>query len=285
MTKPILYLLTFILLSCSKDDSTNEPINNSDETKIMSFNIRYDNYQDGENKWTNRKSACVTMLNDFRPDVFGIQEGLVHQVEFLDGQLPNYSFYGIGRDDGKKSGEFAAIFYKKEKYNVVDSGTFWLSTTPEKPSVGWDAALERISSWVKLEEKTNGKFIYIFNTHFDHKGNQARIESAKLIVEKINELTIQGAPVFLIGDFNGLIGNKMFDPILETFKNSKKMAKETDNKKSFNNFGKYAGLLNLNIDFIFYKNTNPTKYQTVTKDYGVKYISDHYPILGYFKGN
>lgn len=278
-------ILILSILSCSKDDSLNPPINNAEQLKIMSFNMRYDNENDGENKWTNRKEACISMFKETQPDVFGIQEGLSHQVEFLDDQLNDYNYYGVGRDDGINSGEYAAIYYNRKKYNLVDSGTFWLSETPEIPSIGWDADLERISSWVKLEQKSSGNIFYVFNTHFDHKGNLARIESAKLIVENIYDIINIGDPVFILGDFNGLIGNKMFDPILSRFKNAKKEAKETDEKKSFNNFGKYGGLLNINIDFIFFKNVEVLKYQTITKNYGVDYISDHYPILGYFKFN
>lgn len=275
----IVFIVFF--MSCSKDNIDSFP-NDDKHLKIMSFNIRYDNSEDGINRWLNRQTACVDMFKDIQPNVFGIQEGLVHQVEYIDNHLPQYSYYGIGRDDGKKAGEYAAIFYELDRYQRLDSGTFWLSETPEIPSIGWDADLERIVSWVKLKDIENGIVFYVFNTHFDHKGNMARVESAKLIVKKMDDIVKNDEPIFLLGDFNGLIGNKMFDPILEELKHSKKEAKDTDQKKSFNHFGKYGGILNVNIDFIFYNSMTISKYRTIDTNYGVKYISDHYPIIAWF---
>lgn len=271
-----------LLISCSQRLTNLRPVAER-EIDIMSFNIRNDNMDDKSNRWSNRKEACITMLNQKQPTIFGIQEGLAHQVDFLKQNLSTYSSYGVGRNDGNNKGEFVSIFYKKDRFNLIDSGTFWLSSTPHIPSVGWDAEIKRITSWVKLKDQKTGHIIFTFNTHFDHKGKQARKESAKLLVEKIKALTPDHASIFVLGDFNGLIRQSMFDPILSYLNNSKKDAPKSDRKKSYNGFGKYYGLINRNIDFIFYKNAHATHYETIKTKYNIPYISDHYPILARFK--
>ena len=198
--------------------------------------------------------------------------------------MSEYTYYGGGREDGLKSGEYTAIFYRHETFRLVDKGMFWLSTIPDVPSLGWDAHIKRIVTWVELEDIRMGKRMYVFNTHFDHQGKQAKRESAKLLVQRIKEIT-QGraVPVFITGDFNGLIGNSMFNPILKTYGNTQKCAPDSDRKSTFNAFGRYWGILNRNIDFIFYNHVTPLQFETINEDYGVPYISDHYPILGRFR--
>ncbi|WP_206073546.1 endonuclease/exonuclease/phosphatase family protein [Maribacter sp. 4G9] len=167
----------------------------------MSFNIRYDNPEDGPQNWHYRKNNVVRMINFYDLDVIGMQEVLVGQLNFLKENLSQYETIGVGREDGATKGEYAPIFYRKNRFKVIKSGTFWLSETPNEVSKGWDADLERIATWaIFTDKKTQRKFIFM-NTHFDHRGDVARIESAKLLKQKAIEM---GGDLSLIltGDFN-----------------------------------------------------------------------------------
>jgi len=174
-------------------------VNNS--INVMSFNIRYDNPEDGKQNWHNRKENIVRMIHFYDLDIIGMQEVLVNQLNFLRTNLDQYSFVGVGREDGKEKGEYAPIFYNKDRFKALKNGTFWLSETPDKVSKGWDADLERIATWVILKDKMTGKKFVVMNTHFDHIGKQARIESAKLLKQKSISLA-NDLPIVLTGDFN-----------------------------------------------------------------------------------
>lgn len=250
------------------------------DVSVMSFNIRYDTEEDGENRWANRKEACLNLFKETNPSIVGIQEGLHHQVNFLDDNLPQYDFVGVGRDDGHSSGEYAAIYYLAEDFELLESNTFWLSETPDVPSLGWDANNIRIVTWAHLRDIEHDKSIFVFNTHFDHKGKTARKESAKLMVQKIKEIAEENAPIFITGDFNAWISNSLLDPITSEYFSARRFANYTDNKKSFNLWGKWYA--NWNVDYIFYENADALAFRTVTEDYGVPYISDHYPLITHF---
>lgn len=202
------------------------------DLKIGSYNIRYDNEGDRENgdSWDDRLPVIVSLLEWEDVDVFGAQEVLVDQLDDMEEKLKDYDAYGVGRDDGKEKGEFAPVFYKTDKFTLLDSGDFWLSETPEKPSKGWDAALPRICSWVKLEEKDTGKKFWFFNLHMDHVGIQAREKSSELVVEKIKEMA-GDETAFLTGDFNVDQNNEIYtilegsDILFDSYNEaSKKMA-------------------------------------------------------------
>ncbi|MDX2003509.1 MAG: endonuclease/exonuclease/phosphatase family protein [Chitinophagales bacterium] len=168
--------------------------------KVMSYNIRYKNVTDGINQWDNRKEKVAEIIK--RADIAGLQEVLNVQIQDLKALLPAYDYVGVGRDNGKKKGEFSPIWYLKSKYSVVKWGTIWLSEKPDKKgSKGWDADLPRICTWARMKDKSSGTEFYVFNTHFDHKGKVARVESAKLAIEKIKEIAA-GSPVLFVGDFN-----------------------------------------------------------------------------------
>lgn len=250
------------------------------DLSVMSFNIRYDEPADGNNQWSNRKEAVLKMWTETNPSIVGIQEGLQHQVEFLNNNLSEYDFIGVGRDDGQTSGEYAAIYYKVDDFELIESNTFWLSETPEVPSLGWDANNIRITTWAHFKDIKQDKSIFVFNTHFDHKGKTARKESAKLLVQKIHEIASDEAQIFVIGDFNAWISNKLFKPITEEYFDARRFADYTDNEKSFNLWGKWYA--NWSVDYIFYKNAHALAFRTVIKDYGVPYISDHYPLITHF---
>jgi endonuclease/exonuclease/phosphatase family metal-dependent hydrolase len=171
------------------------------EVRIMTWNIRYDNPDDGVHAWPKRRDTLAAFVRSQNPDVFCIQEGLVGQVNFLKESLSGFEVRGIGRDDGKEKGEFSAIYFKKFRFTCLADGTFWLSPSPSTPSKGWDAALPRIVTWVKLQDSLTAATFLVFNTHFDHMGVQARDSSAILIRRMIS--TIAGnLPYLVTGDFN-----------------------------------------------------------------------------------
>jgi endonuclease/exonuclease/phosphatase family metal-dependent hydrolase len=174
-----------------------------EQHKAISYNIRYDGHSDLAPDWSERKIPIVAQLQKERPTIIGFQEVLQNQLVDLQMALPAFKHVGVGRDDGKAAGEFAPIFYDTTRYIVRESGTFWLSPTPTIPSKGWDAALNRICTYALLESKYDHRNIWVFNTHFDHLGIEARIHSAELILEKFAELTqAVTAPLLLFGDFN-----------------------------------------------------------------------------------
>ena len=171
---------------------------------VATYNLRNDNNKDDRARgdgWQQRLPFVGGLIRFHGFDIFGTQEGLHHQLEDLKGQLPGFDYTGRGRDDGKQAGEYSAIFYDTKKFKLLDHGDFWLSTDTEKPNKGWDAVLPRICSWAKLEVIGTGKLLYFFNVHFDHVGKLARIESAKLILKKVKELS-QNHTAILTGDFN-----------------------------------------------------------------------------------
>lgn len=170
--------------------------------RVMTFNLRYDTPNDGPNAWPHRKDLAASMIRLHRADLVGVQEALRHQLDDLTQRLPGYAWVGVGRADGREGGEYSAILYRTDRFELLDSGTFWLSETPAVPgSKSWDAAIERIATWARFTDRETGKTFFHFNTHFDHIGAEARAESAKLILQRIAD--IAGArPVVLTGDFN-----------------------------------------------------------------------------------
>ena len=170
----------------------------SQETSLslMTYNIRYDNPSDGENAWPNRKGELVGLIKFYNPSIFGTQEGLPHQIEYINDTMPNYEFIGEGRD-GNGKGEYSAIFYQKNRFEVIETDTFWLSLTPDKPSKNWDAVLPRICTYALLKEKETGVLFWVFNTHFDHIGQQSRLQSVAIILKRINSVNTKNYPVFL----------------------------------------------------------------------------------------
>ncbi len=171
--------------------------------KVMSFNIRYGKANDGENSWPNRDYLVLETIQHFDPDLLGTQEVLKFQADFLREKLPGYAFHGVGREDGNAKGEYVPVMYKKDRFELIDSGHFWLSETPDVPgSMSWDTSLTRMASWVILRDrKGDGRPFVFANTHFDHRGRQARLESAKLIRQRAEGVEAD-APVIIVGDFN-----------------------------------------------------------------------------------
>ncbi|MDR8394021.1 endonuclease/exonuclease/phosphatase family protein [Aliifodinibius sp. S!AR15-10] len=209
-------LLSFLLLSIIMVSSVQAQSNAETEIRVMSYNIRYDNPDDGVNRWTNRRDRVASLIQFNKGEIIGLQEALHRQITWLDDRLEAYDWVGVGRTDGKLEGEFSPILYNAQRFEMLQNGTFWLSPTTEKPSKGWDAALPRICTWVRLKERTSGKEFLFFNTHFDHRGEQAREESAKVIMQKINEISDEATPVILTGDFNTQPNSAPYNVITKT---------------------------------------------------------------------
>ncbi len=249
---------------------------------IMTYNIRYDNPNDGENQWKNRKEFLVDQIKYNEVDIFGIQEGLHHQVQYLNNEFTNFNYVGIGRDDGKEKGEYSAVFYNSKKYKVIESNTFWLSETPNDISVGWDASMERICTYAVFESINTKQQFLVFNTHFDHIGNVARLESSKLIHSKILEININNLPVFVMGDLNLLPSSEPIEYLSEKFSDSKKISqlKPFGPKGTFNAF-KHQEPVEDRIDYIFTNKNNVqvNKYAVLSDSKDCKYPSDHLPVL------
>lgn len=175
----------------------------SDSTlRVMTFNIRYNNPSDGQNAWPNRREQVATVIQDSDAAIVGIQEALHGQVADLAALLPEYAWFGVGRDDGKEAGEYAPVFYRRDRLELLEGETFWLSETPNTPgSKSWDAAITRIITACKFQDKVSGDTFLLWNTHFDHRGEQARLESAKLIVSMLGAVAAS-QQVVVTGDFN-----------------------------------------------------------------------------------
>ncbi|MDP3069391.1 MAG: endonuclease/exonuclease/phosphatase family protein [Opitutaceae bacterium] len=172
------------------------------DLRVMSYNVRLSAANDGEDAWSKRTELFFAPIGAFAPDLIGFQEVLADQHDTIVARLDTLAFSGVARNDGKRSGEWSFVGYRRERFTLLDSGTFWLSETPEVPgSKSWDAAITRICSWVRLRDRTNGREFVFANTHFDHRGTVARLESAKLLSARLPKLAA-GGPAILVGDFN-----------------------------------------------------------------------------------
>lgn len=246
-------------------------------TKVMTYNIRLDVDSDGDNRWDKRKDLLAGQVRFYEPDFMGVQEALPQQMHYLDNTLSAYDFIGVGRDDGKEKGEFSAIFYNKDKFRVIKQSTFWLSQTPEKPGLGWDAACNRVCTYGLFENLKTKKKIWVFNTHFDHIGTTARMESAKLILTKIKELNKEGYPFVLTGDFNLTEDNESIQRITAELNDTRKVAKLVYGPDGTWNAFDFTKPVTERLDYIFIpkKNITVNKYAILSDNKDNHYYSDH----------
>lgn len=254
-----------------------------DSLKVVSFNIRYDNPKDGEHRWDNRKERVVNLLKFYQADVFGLQEALHHQVTYVAEHFSDYQRVGVGRDDGREKGEYSPIFFNNILFESIEEGTFWLSTTPEVPSKDWDAALPRIATWVLLRNRTTDSQLLVCNTHFDHRGDTARFNSAKLLLSKLPELAEQ-VPVVLMGDFNSdpqsapyqvLTGS---DILQDAWFQSE--LPPVGPERSFSGFTVTPNLPGNRIDHIFVSpSVSVNRFAIISEEKNGAYPSDHFPIF------
>ena len=256
--------------------SSAKKVSGPDTLSVISFNIRMGEGKDGTNSWQFRCPATIYMLRDKQPDIFGLQEAYDYQVLFIRENMLDYKSVGVGREDGKHKGEHMSIFYNKKKISLLRWGTFWLSETPEKPSMGWDAACFRTATWALMKDKRSGHKFYYVNTHLDHVGKTAQKEGLALIVERIREINPEGFPMVLTGDFNVESNDPVLTDLNKMMKDARVSAERTDSLNSFNGWGKSSSI----IDYIYYSGfSSCPKFETVQKKYGdFPFISDHYPV-------
>ncbi|MDT0643208.1 endonuclease/exonuclease/phosphatase family protein [Zunongwangia sp. F363] len=270
MKKSKLFALIAILFALSS----------SAQVRLMTYNIKYANENDGENSWSNRKEFITNQLKFYEPDILGVQEALLSQLQHFTSELDGYSFVGVGREDGEEKGEFSAILYKDEKYEVLENNTFWLSETPGKVSTGWDAALPRVCTYVLFQDKETGKKFWSFNTHFDHIGEKARQESAKLIFSRIEEINTENLPVILTGDFNLEPGTEGIQYLSEELNDSKKIAENVFGSEGTFNGYKFEEPVTRRIDYVFVNDqVEVEKYAVLTDSKEMRYPSDHFPVF------
>ena len=262
------------------------PVYAADDVRVMSFNIRYGTARDGEDSWDKRRDFLVETIKKYDPDLLGMQEVLAEQADFLQQQLPDYGFAGGGRDDGKRKGEFSPVMFKKDRFELLAHGMWWLSPTPEKVgSKGWDAALPRIVTWARLKDRRTDATLLWFNTHWDHVGNTARVESGKLMRKLIEDNGGPDGPAIVTGDFNSTEQTPQYKSLTVGDGNGLKLIdayREThpqveENEASFNGFkGTTKGL---RIDWILHSPQWVAKGASIdrTKRNGHT-PSDHYPV-------
>ena len=253
------------------------------QIKAMTFNIRMDTPSDGVNQWKFRTKNCAALIKYNQADFIGMQEAFIHQIKDIASELPDYNWFGKGRDDGKESGEFSPLFYNKTKFTLLKEKTFWLSDSCEKVGFGWDAACRRVVTWGHFKENKTGKKFYIFNTHFDHLGKIARRESAKLVLMKIKEIAGK-SPVILTGDFNATPEDEPIRIILNPEDGNKLIDAEKISKNG--HYGPYGTFnafkseqIGKHIDYVFVKNgITCSQHTTHSESWESKFPSDHFPV-------
>lgn len=275
--KICLYFLFLGLIASSCTQQKNLSV------RLTTFNIRYDNSSDNGNSWQYRKDSVYAFIHRNNPDILDMQEVLHHQLEDLKTGLPEYSVVGVGRDDGKTAGEYAPVFYKKDKYTLLDNNTFWLSEYPDSVGLkGWDAVCTRIATWAKLQDKKSKKIFLVINTHFDHIGTEARRNSALLIIRKIKEIA-GNAPAILTGDFNVSEEWEAYKTITTNEFILKDACKIAENRSgvdyTYHDFGRLPSEKREKIDFIFVTPqirvlSSDIPFSKITDNL---YLSDHNP--------
>ena len=239
----------------------------------MTYNIRLDVTSDGVNMWSNRKEKLPALIAKYDPDLVGLQEAMHHQLMEILKALPQYGYIGVARDDGKEKGEYSAILYKKDRFEVESNKTTWLSETPEiAGSKSWDAAITRVlTRGIFIDKISKKKFIY-FNTHFDHIGKEARKNSAKIIVEEIKK---QSLPTIVTGDFNSQVNEDPYKVISAAITDARPAESTQGTFCTFFVNGQPCTL----IDHIFYSKFRSSDYKVITDNDGTYYPSDHLPVM------
>lgn len=258
----------------------------SQELNVMTFNIRYNTKNDSLNAWPYRKDNAASQVLFHQVHILGVQEALHEQIMDLTQSLAQYKYTGVGRDDGKTKGEYSAIFYDTTRLKLLESSTFWLSLTPSVPgSKGWDANITRIVTWAKFRDTKNKKLFFVFNTHFDHIGQEARRESAKLLKQKVKEIA-GNMPTIITGDFNAKPSD---DPIkiltdvkdIDHFIDTKAISKTPH----YGPAGTFNGFASKErdpepIDFVFVKGKwKVLQHATLSQSWGGRFSSDHFPVF------
>jgi len=269
------YILSVFILFTISSNIYSQP------HSIISYNIRYDNNWDIENSWKIRRNKISKILVQYSPSIIGIQEGLLNQVQYIDSSLIDYDYVGVGRDDGKKKGEFCAIYFDTTRYVLLKNSTFWLSETPDTISVGWDAALERICTYGLFKDRITKEEFWVFNTHFDHIGVVAREKSSELILKRINKINHQSLPVILMGDFNSIPNSSPVKEIKTELSDALQISLEKlqGPRGTFNGFNEDLPI-EKRIDYIFTNDLKVLSYTHINDRLNNnRHISDHLPVM------
>lgn len=254
---------------------------------VMSFNIRFNNPDDGVHAWPHRKTPVANTIRFHQADLVGVQEALHEQMEDLSALLPEFKWLGAGRDDGKARGEYSAIFYRHARFALLESGNFWLSEKPEQPgSKGWDAAITRMVTWAKFKDRRTGKTFFQFNTHFDHIGQKAREESAKLLRARVSKIS-ENMPVVITGDFNATETSSVYAIMIaapesgaRALHNARDLSARPHHGPSWTFHGFGHAKERTGIDYIFVSNGARVLRHAAIYDFGEeRYPSDHLPVL------
>lgn len=254
----------------------------TDTLRICSFNIRYDNADDYPNDWPHRRDTLASFLKAQHLDLIDMQEVLHNQLEDLRRRLPLYEYVGVGRDDGKEKGEYSPVFYRKDRFRLLGSGTFWLSQHPDSAGfIGWDGACTRLATWLVLQDRAKGgKEFFLLNTHFDHVGQEARRQSARLIRRRIEALA-QGRKVIVTGDLNVSDQSEAYRLLTEDglLRDAWKAAERREGVNySFHDFGQLPVPSRAKIDFVFVSDGfRVTDYAIPAEDGAKGFLSDHNP--------
>lgn len=248
----------------------------------MSFNMRYDNPDDSLNNWMYRSARVAHAVEGCDADIVGAQELLHNQYAELQVLLSDYASVGVARDDGDEAGEYNPVFYKYERFELLDNGTFWLSATPDVAgSHGWDGACKRIATWAVLRERTTGNELLVMNTHLDHVGDTARLEGVALLRERIERLRA-GRPVVLTGDFNSTPDAEPIRRLLAdgTLRHARDLVAEPGGTPwSFHDFGRLPEERRTLIDYVFVGRCEALSYTVLPDTLEAGYLSDHAPVL------
>lgn len=251
----------------------------------MTYNIRMDTPQDGSNQWHHRRHRVVHLIQSYAPHLLGLQEPVPKQMADLRHDLTAYHSYGVGRDDGGENGEFSAIFFLRDRFDLLNQGTFWLSEEPEKAGKkGWDAHCPRICSWVQLKDRWSKKNLFYFNTHLDHAGVTARREGARLILSRIEQIAGTSAPVIVTGDFNSRPESDAYRTIITntTLQDAKQLSETPHSGPTgtWSTFNVKHGIGD-RIDYIFVTPVHfrVLKHSHLTDSDNKHYPSDHLPVF------
>lgn len=249
---------------------------------VMSYNIRCGSCEaaDNPNNWKKRKYLVAHLIKTHNPDVIGLQEAEIFQLEDLAEMLDDYSWIGLGREDGKEKGETTGILFRHARFRLQGQQTFWLSPTPHQASLGWDARFRRTVTIAKLSDALTKKELFVLNTHLDNEGETARQESAKFLLAEIAKLDAN-TPLVLTGDFNVKADSKTYEIITQVLADAEKISDtpSTGGKKSYNAFGEDKEADN-KIDFVFVKkDTRVLSHKIDTTTYNELFPSDHFPLI------
>lgn len=273
----LLVFLLFVVVFCFYRPSRPK----APHVTVLSFNIRlgsdWSAQQDGEYAWPHRQQAVLKMIAHADADIMGMQEVLPNQLHFLDSALVDYQRYGVGRDNGSDEGEAMAVFFKKDRFVLDSAFTYWLSETPREVSMGWDAACHRTVSMVYLFDKVAQRPLLYMDTHLDHMGPIARTNGLRLIDSLAKPMLSIGYPVVIGGDMNTAMSDTIFNILYaDGFLSARSVAPVTDSSITYNGYGRCEPT---QIDHFFVNGLKPMLFRTLTMNYGVPYVSDHYPII------